>query len=118
SLGDAGVDPDAGASRDLPHLDRAGPGEEVAAGVLAVDPELDRGPAQRRVVVPQRLTRRDPELLLDEVDPADLLGHRVLDLEAGVHLQEGDRAVLADEELAGPGADVARLAQDRLGGAV
>ena len=35
---------------------------------------------------------------------------RVLDLEAGVDLEEGDRAVLADEELAGAGADVAGLA--------
>ena len=40
---------------------------------------------------------------------------RVLDLEAGVDLEEGDGAVLADEELAGAGADVAGLAQDRLG---
>ena len=39
----------------------------------------------------------------------------MLDLQPGVDLEEGDRAVLADEELAGPGADVAGLAQDRLG---
>ena len=43
---------------------------------------------------------------------------RVLDLEPGVDLEEGDRAVLADQELAGAGADVAGLAQDRLGGLV
>ena len=39
----------------------------------------------------------------------------MLDLEPGVDLQEADRAVLADQELAGAGADVLRLAQDRLG---
>ena len=39
----------------------------------------------------------------------------MLDLEPGVHLEEADRAVLGDEELAGARADVARLAQDRLG---
>ena len=47
--------------------------------------------------------------------PGDLLGDGVLDLEPGVDLEEGDGAVLADEELAGAGADVPRLAQDRLG---
>ncbi len=38
----------------------------------------------------------------------------MLDLQAGVHLEERDRAVRADEELARAGADVAHLAQDRL----
>ena len=42
----------------------------------------------------------------------------MLDLEPGVDLEEGDGAVLGDEELAGAGADVAGLAQDRLGGLV
>ena len=42
----------------------------------------------------------------------------MLDLEAGVDLEEGDGAVLGDEELAGAGADVLRLAQDRLGALV
>jgi hypothetical protein len=41
--------------------------------------------------------------------PGDLLGDRVLDLQAGVDLEEGDGAVLADEELAGAGAVVAGL---------
>ncbi len=43
---------------------------------------------------------------------------QVLDLQTSVDLEERDRAVLAHEELAGAGADVARLAQDRLGRAV
>src|SRR5690606_23149371 len=38
-----------------------------------------------------------------------------LDLQAGVHLEEGDGAVRADEELAGAGADVADLLEDGLG---
>ena len=38
----------------------------------------------------------------------------MLDLEAGVDLEEGDGAVLGDQELAGAGADVAGLAEDRL----
>ena len=47
----------------------------------------------------------DPELLVDEVDPRDELGHRVLHLEARVHLEEVE--LVADEE-----------ALDRAGGRV
>ena len=74
-------------------------------------------PSGLGVVVAELLAVGDAELLADQVDAGDLLGDRVLDLQAGVDLEEGDGAVLADEELAGAGADVARLAQDRLGGA-
>ena len=42
----------------------------------------------------------------------------MLHLEAGVHLEEGDRPVLGDEELTRAGADVVGLAQDRLGALV
>jgi hypothetical protein len=37
---------------------------------------------------PERLAGGDPQLLLDEVQAEDELGDRVLDLQAGVHLQE------------------------------
>ncbi|GAA3046288.1 hypothetical protein GCM10020229_66970 [Kitasatospora albolonga] len=92
--------------------------QEVAARVLAVDPELDGVAADLGVVVAELLAVRDPEHLADQVDPGDLLGDRVLHLQTGVDLQEGDQPVLGDQELAGAGADVARLAQDRLGGPV
>ena len=66
----------------------------------------------------QRLTRRHPELLLDEVQaraghPDNQLRHRVLDLQAGVHLHEVRlvRPAAGDDELHGAGAHVA----DRLG---
>ena len=71
-----------------------------------------------RVVVPELLAGGDPEHLADEVEAGDLLGDAVLDLQAGVDLEEGDGAVLGDQELAGAGADVLRLAQDRLGALV
>ena len=45
----------------------------------------------------------------DEVDVAEHLGHGVLDLEAGVHLDEGELAVLV-EEFEGSGVAVAELA--------
>ena len=58
------------------------------------------------VVVAELLAGGDAEHLADQVDAGDLLRDRVLDLEAGVDLEEGDGAVLAHEELAGAGADV------------
>ncbi len=70
------------------------------------------------VVVAELLTGRDAEHLAHQVEAGDLLGDAVLDLQAGVDLEEGDRPVLGDEELAGAGADVAGLGQDRLGGLV
>ena len=72
-------------------------------------------PRGARVVVAELLAVGDAELLAHQVDAGDLLGDRVLDLQPGVDLEEGDGAVLADQELAGAGADVAGLAQDRLG---
>ena len=95
-----------------------GPGRNAATRVLAVDAELEGVPAQRRVVEAERLAVGDAELLADQVDARDLLGHRVLDLQAGVDLEERDRAVDADEELAGAGAVVAGLLDDRLRRAV
>ena len=59
----------------------------------------------------QRLAAGDADLPLDEVDAGDHLGDRVLDLEAGVHLEEEELAVLVDE-LDGAGVVVA----DGLGG--
>ena len=39
----------------------------------------------------------DADLLDDEVDVGDRLGHRMLDLDAGVHLDEVELAVLVQE---------------------
>jgi hypothetical protein len=46
---------------------------------------------------------------LHDVDAGDQLGHRMLDLDAGVHLDEVELAVLV-EELEGAGAAIADLA--------
>ena len=106
----AAVDADAGAGGGLPAGQGAGGGHEVAAAVLGVDAVLDGVAADLGVVVAELLAGGDAEHLADQVDAGDLLGDRVLDLEAGVDLEEGDGAVLADQELAGAGADVAGLA--------
>ena len=89
----ARVQADAGAGRRGERGDGAGGGQEAAARVLAVDAELEGVTAQRRVAVAELLAVGDAEHLADQVDAGDLLGDRVLDLEAGVDLQEGDRAV-------------------------
>ena len=115
ALEQAGVPAHARAPGDAHRRDGAGRGQEAAAGILAVDPELDGVRVRLGVGVVERLAVGDAELLAHQVDAGDLLGDRVLDLEAGVDLEEGDVAVRADEELAGAGADVAGLAQDRLG---
>ena len=94
---DARVDPDALARRLGEHQDLPAGGQEPARGVLGVDPGLDRVPGRRDVVLRdgQRLTGGDPQLPLDEIQPGDQLGDRVLDLQPGVHLHE--------EELVGLG---------------
>ncbi len=48
----------------------------------------------------------DAKLELDEVEARDLLGHRVLDLDAAVQLEEVDVAAV-DEELGRAGVPVA-----------
>ena len=96
ALADAGVDADAGPRRLAVAADGARGRREVARGVLGVDAALDRVAAQDDVVLAdrQRLAGRRADALLDDVDPGRHLGHAVLDLDAGVHLQEEVLAVL------------------------
>ena len=56
----------------------------------------------------------DPQLQLDQVEPGDHLGDRVLDLQPGVHLQEEEllRPVAGDDELDGARAGVAAGPRD------
>ena len=56
----------------------------------------------------QLLAGGDPDLHLDDVDAGHPFGHRVLDLHAGVHLDEEELAVLV-QELERAGAAVADL---------
>ena len=48
----------------------------------------------------------DEDLLLDQIDAGDHFGHRVLDLDASVHLNEVVLAVLIDDEFDGRGVHV------------
>ena len=116
---DPGVHADAGTVRQAKARHRSGCREEAATRVLAVDAELDRVPARPRILgEPQLLAVGDAELLAHQVDAGRLLGDRVLDLQPGVDLQEGDGAVGSDEVLDRAGAVVAGLAADRPGGRV
>ena len=87
-------------------LDLAGLRREVVAGVLRVDAELDRVAAERDLVLAQaqRVSGREPDLLDDQVDPGQRLGHRVLDLDPAVDLDEVEVAIRVQQELEGPGA--------------
>ena len=59
----------------------------------------------------ERLARRDADLLGDEVEAGDLLGDAVLDLQASVHLEEEEVAVLV-QHLDGARVDVAARERD------
>ena len=65
------------------------------------------------VAMLHRLARGDADLLLDDVDAGDLLGHGMLDLYARVHLHEVEAAVDIEKELDRAGVHVVDRA-DRL----
>ncbi len=88
-----------------------GVGTEAVGGVLGGDPALQRSAAGPDRVLAQAevghgRARGDPYLALDEVDVGDLLGHRVLDLDARVHLDEHVAAGGVEQELDGARAGV------------
>ena len=79
-------------------------------GVFGVDAAFDRRAVNAHVLLRDRQRRAggDLDLLVDEVDAGDHLGHRMLDLDARVHLDEVELAVLV-EELDRSGADIAEF---------
>ena len=94
----------------------AGVGSEALRRVLRRDAALQCGAAQHDAAlvepeVVQRLAGGDADLRLHQVDVGHLFGDGVLDLDAGVHLDEdmlaGALARRVDEELDGAGVDVA-----------
>ncbi len=90
----------------------AGRGGEVAGRVLGVDAALDGGAGEPHVFLTEAeaLALGDPDLLLDQVDAADRLGDRMLDLDAGVHLQKIELAAVGiDQEFDGAGAAVVEV---------
>ncbi len=87
--------------RRLERHQAAGRRQEVAERVFGVDAALD-GPAVAlhvRLRQRQLLAGGDADHQLDQVQAGDALGHRMLHLQARVHLQEVEALVLADHEL-------------------
>ena len=128
ALVDAGVNADAtcwwhpqrGKHRLLGRLECDEPArarQEAAQGILGVDAALDRPALAVDLFLrePQRLACRHTDHLLDQIEPGDALGDRVLDLQPGVHLQEVEALVLADHELDGAGALIVHRPGERNG---
>ncbi len=94
----------------IEHGDGAGGGQEPGGRVLGVEAGLDgvAGEPGRGGGFRDGLAGGHPQLLADQVDPGDLLGHGVLHLEAGVDLEEEELAgVVVHQELDGAGGAVA-----------
>jgi len=113
SLLDAAVPADSGSGGQIQPPHRAGGGEEALEGILRGDAAFDGVALEGHLVLAEgeRLAGGHPELPLDQVHPRDQLRHRMLHLDAGIHLHEVEFAVLV-EELDGARA----LVVHRLGG--
>ena len=86
-------------------IDPARLGQE-SPGILRVEPHLDRVAVELVTVCYKGISRRDPELLRDEIEAGDGLRDGVLDLDAAVQLEE-EEVVAVEDELDRAGAAVA-----------
>src|SRR4051794_22907226 len=59
----------------------------------------------------QALSGGNPDLLLDDIHPGNEFGHRVLDLDARIHLEEKEVTLVVEEELERPGVGVLHRAR-------
>ena len=93
---------------------------EVAGGILGVHAALDRAAAPLDIGLVQAKTvaAGDRDLLGDQVHAGDDLGHRMLDLDPRVHLEEIKRLLLVDEELHRAGAAIGKALREAYGGLV
>ena len=91
--------------------DRAGRGAE-GERVFRIDAAFDGMALEHDVLLgeAQRAAGGDADLLAHDVDAGDRFGDRMLDLQAGVHLDEIELAVLV-KEFDGAGAEIAQLFQ-------
>jgi hypothetical protein len=99
--GAVNADPDA--ARGEIGRDRPSARPEVVSRVLGIDPALDGVPLQGHVLLPdfKRLAGRDRDLGPHDVYRGDLLGDRVLHLDARVHLDEVIMSLRIEEEFHG-----------------
>ncbi len=104
----AGVHPDPWPGRSRQRARIPGRGAKPRGGILGADAQLDGmdGRLQRRSgggedLLGEGLAGRDPDLLPDEVQTGHQLGHPVLHLKPGVHLEEPDLPIWREQELGG-----------------
>ena len=108
ALRHAPVDPQARSGRKAEVDEGAGGGREAGVGILGVEPDLDGVARVGRRVAHEAPAAGDVDLELHEVEAGRHLGHRVLDLETRVDLEERERhALRVEEELDRPGVAVA-----------
>ncbi len=108
ALGNTRVDTDPWTLGQGQMVDVAGSRGEVAVGVLGIQPGLDGVPDLGWLVTGQGPTGGDVELELHQIGAGGHLGDRVLHLQTGVDLEEGEQVgVGLVQELDGAGADVA-----------
>src|SRR5574343_1885246 len=103
-------DTDPGAARRMRELDLAGRWHE-REGIFGVDAAFDGVATEFDItlLVAQLLAEGDANLFLDDIDAGNGLGHRMLALDAGIHLDEVELTVFV-QEFEGPGTTVADLA--------
>src|SRR5205085_198611 len=91
-----------------PAIDPLGVGHELPGRILRVDAHLDRVARPRHIGLGEAKLHAggNADLLLDQVDPRDCLGDRMLHLQSRVDLEEEERAV-AEHELDSAGVHVA-----------
>ena len=92
-----------------PMLDRTGLRQEAAIGVFGIKPCLDRMTVDTHLVLRKRqpFARRHAQLPFDQVDPGHHLGHRMLDLQPRIHLEEIVIAVRPEHEFDRASPDIA-----------
>ncbi len=118
ALLDPTVPPHPGAAGNPQIAHDARRGEKVVERVLRGDATLDcvAPRLQCTRVHAQRLAHRHTQLLAHDIHPIHELGHRVLDLNPGIHLQEVELATRREQEFDGPGPQVAHGARGGGGG--
>ncbi len=115
---DVGIDADAGAAGDFEAFDLSRARHESSAPVLGVDPAFDGVAVDFDIALPegQFFAACDAEAGGDDIDAGDHLGDGVLDLDAGVDLEEVEVLLLVHEEFDGGGAGVLGVLDEPGGG--
>ena len=122
ALADAGVDTDSSLGklalgRETHPLETTDGRQEATIRVLGIDAGLKRPAIDPHILLLDRklLAGGDAQHLLDQVVAGDHLGHRVLNLQARVHLEEVEITLSVDDEFDRAGAVVLHGACERDG---